>query len=136
MEENLDDPYNIDIYDDEVNNDINIFLTNIFNSISHSTVMDLFTSMIEEQIMEEVMEESLEQQKTLEKTETIINIEKIKYKDLNNCENYNKQCSICITDFENEDEISLTDCKHVFHNKCIVEWGSYKQECPICRTNI
>jgi len=41
-------------------------------------------------------------------------------------------CSICTEDFNGEDDIGVLICNHVFHSKCIIEWGHYKCECPIC----
>lgn len=47
-----------------------------------------------------------------------------------------KECSICILDFEiNEDVVELT-CKHLFHHSCISEWSKRKLECPNCRLPI
>ena len=42
-------------------------------------------------------------------------------------------CSICTEDFDGEDDVGVLICNHVFHTKCITEWGHYKCECPICR---
>lgn len=45
-------------------------------------------------------------------------------------------CAICTEDFIGTDDISKVKCNHVFHTKCIVEWGHYKCECPICRQSL
>ena len=140
MEEEDQNIYNNDIFNDDLFNDnisINMFLTNIFNSIGRQTLADLFSSTLEDQILEEVMEESLQEHSSLQRSNTIINIEKQKYKDLDNLKKENnKDCSVCITDFEDEDDVSITTCGHIFHNSCIVEWGKYKQECPNCRKEL
>jgi hypothetical protein len=140
MEEDDNNMYNNNIFNDDLFNDnisINMFLTNIFNSIGRQTLADLFSSTLEQQILEEVMEESLQEHSSLQRNNTIINIEKQKYKDLDDLKKENnKDCSICITDFKDEDDVSITKCKHIFHNSCIVEWGQYKQECPNCRNKI
>lgn len=47
-----------------------------------------------------------------------------------------KECSICLEKINEGDNLSTIDCAHTFHLKCIVEWGKYKQECPLCRTKI
>jgi hypothetical protein len=48
-----------------------------------------------------------------------------------------KDCCICLDDFiENEDVSILPDCKHVFHEKCIFEWGKLNPTCPVCRDEI
>lgn len=46
------------------------------------------------------------------------------------------QCSICITDFKKGDMVCKLDCKHAFHDECIRQWGKYKPECALCRTQI
>lgn len=42
-------------------------------------------------------------------------------------------CSICTEEFDINDDIGILKCNHIFHTKCITEWGHYKCECPICR---
>ena len=49
---------------------------------------------------------------------------------------FNKQCPICTEDFKDSDKISKIDCKHAFHEHCIMEWGKYKNECPTCRKKL
>ena len=39
-------------------------------------------------------------------------------------------------DFEDDDSVSLTNCKHLFHSNCITEWSRYKKDCPICRAKL
>lgn len=46
------------------------------------------------------------------------------------------QCSICLEDFSGDDEISTLKCRHIFHKKCIVDWGKYRQDCPMCRAKV
>lgn len=46
------------------------------------------------------------------------------------------QCSICFTDFENEDSVCKLNCSHLLHSPCIREWAKYKDSCPICRAQI
>ena len=48
-----------------------------------------------------------------------------------------KECSICQNRFKaNESLVTLSECKHVFHYRCISQWGQYKQDCPLCRVAI
>jgi hypothetical protein len=47
-----------------------------------------------------------------------------------------KSCSICIEDFNDDDDIIILECEHIFHGSCIEEWGHYKGNCPICRTDV
>ena len=45
-------------------------------------------------------------------------------------------CSICLEDFHTDAIVSALNCSHMFHTSCILEWCSYKYQCPLCRTNI
>lgn len=47
-----------------------------------------------------------------------------------------KECSICLEKINEGDNLCTIDCAHTFHFKCIMEWGKYKRECPLCRTEI
>lgn len=144
---------NIDriLLDTEFDSD-NIFL----NMIMSSNINTILSSMVDidtiyqEQLdtiyqeqLDSVIEDSFETQPTLEKTDNLIDISSQKFDSLGDkIKNDNKNCSICLNDFEKVDDISVTKCRHVFHNNCIIEWGKYKAtddsktECPICRTTI
>ena len=48
-------------------------------------------------------------------------------------------CAICIDDFKDKENVRETPCKHIFHEKCIMEWVKTKIEeptCPQCRQEI
>ena len=45
-------------------------------------------------------------------------------------------CNICSQDYIATDVVSLLECTHLFHTKCIREWAHYKPDCPLCRTKI
>ncbi|PWA77093.1 zinc finger, RING/FYVE/PHD-type [Artemisia annua] len=47
-------------------------------------------------------------------------------------------CSICLVEFEEEDEVSQLDkCRHVFHSCCIERWLERDHfTCPLCRSNL
>lgn len=47
-----------------------------------------------------------------------------------------QQCTICLMGYKSRDRVCSLDCKHLFHSKCIKEWGKYKSTCPTCRCNI
>lgn len=50
-----------------------------------------------------------------------------------------KECSVCLTDFENGTDVRVLRCKHVFHRDCIDHWllgGVGKDTCPLCLTNV
>lgn len=46
-------------------------------------------------------------------------------------------CSICMCDFEKEDEYYSLNCKHLFHKDCMDKWlKDYNYICPVCRCEI
>lgn len=53
-------------------------------------------------------------------------------------ENINMTCSVCCTDYVEDDEICVLPCNylHFFHKKCIFTWLKKNNECPFCRTNV
>lgn len=42
-------------------------------------------------------------------------------------------CSVCIEEFQNEEEIILLPCGHHFHFSCIDPWTQEHNTCPTCR---
>ena len=55
--------------------------------------------------------------------------------DVNNFREHTK-CCICLSDFDENEEIGITDCFHVFHYCCLIDWGKYKTSCPLCLEKI
>lgn len=47
-----------------------------------------------------------------------------------------KQCIICLTDFQEGEEIESLPCIHLFHKNCIDEWLTNTNKCPLCKTTI
>jgi len=45
-------------------------------------------------------------------------------------------CPICLSEFDEEDDVRMLPCKHYFCKACIDEWLSVNSTCPNCRTNI
>ncbi len=44
------------------------------------------------------------------------------------------QCSVCIMDFEEGEDLRRLPCLHVFHQACIDQWMTQHRTCPNCRT--
>ena len=90
-----------------------------------------------ENAFERVLRESLEESNDhLKRTDEIIDFPIINYENFEDKSNYDTKCTICLDEFENESNISLTECRHIFHTDCIKEWVRYKKECPVCRNEI
>jgi len=51
-------------------------------------------------------------------------------------QNWN-QCPICLGNFNKKDnEISLPDCLHTFHESCLRKWICERPVCPCCRSDL
>jgi Ring finger domain len=82
-------------------------------------------------ILETVLQNSMNDTE-LKRDESIkidFRVEKYKIND-------QKQCPVCQENYSENQDVALLNCNHIFHIKCISDWGKYKQECPLCREKI
>ena len=119
--------FNINIYS-IISSSINIdstdiisFIYNDINGIVEDLVEDYYNSLLEESF-----EHLIQRQEDIK-----LDIKKQKYDGKNN-----EMCVICYENIEKKKYVSKLKCNHIFHYKCISEWGKYKQECPLCRQHI
>lgn len=66
---------------------------------------------------------------------------KIKKQVYSQVQNKNKvtNCCICFEDFVKDTVVRETECKHLFHDNCLMTWIQTKIEepdCPYCRTEL
>ncbi|KAK7309970.1 hypothetical protein RJT34_07135 [Clitoria ternatea] len=46
-------------------------------------------------------------------------------------------CAVCLCKIEDEEEIRVLRCEHVFHRNCLDRWVSFKvATCPLCREQV
>ncbi|KAJ9085962.1 hypothetical protein DSO57_1009012 [Entomophthora muscae] len=45
-------------------------------------------------------------------------------------------CAICITEYEDSDEIRKMVCNHHYHVDCVDEWLKQNRTCPLCKRDI
>ncbi|GMT27319.1 hypothetical protein PFISCL1PPCAC_18616 [Pristionchus fissidentatus] len=45
-------------------------------------------------------------------------------------------CTVCMCEFEEDDEVRSLPCAHAFHSRCIDRWLSYNKKCPNCRVDL
>jgi hypothetical protein len=62
----------------------------------------------------------------------------VQHKDLINKDILNKdkyvECSICLSEYNEDSQIRLLKCDHGFHPECVDQWlKNYKYNCPVCR---
>ena len=43
------------------------------------------------------------------------------------------ECTICLSEFENKEIISVLPCGHRFHEDCVREWLTCSVKCPLCK---
>lgn len=60
-----------------------------------------------------------------------------KYTKLMKCdENGPEKCTICLSDFEDQEDVRRLPCMHLFHIECVDQWLPNNKRCPICRVDI
>ena len=43
------------------------------------------------------------------------------------------KCTICLSEFEPEEDVRRLPCMHLFHVECVDQWLGQNKRCPICR---
>ena len=43
------------------------------------------------------------------------------------------KCTICLSEFEQEEDVRRLPCMHLFHVECVDQWLGQNKRCPICR---
>ncbi|CDW91684.1 zinc c3hc4 type [Stylonychia lemnae] len=77
-------------------------------------------------------------QSNFEKVKSMVKL--CKFSELTDNHFEQKECIICFEQFQGEDEIRVTQCQHIFHSQCILEWAknriwtanSVEPGTPIC----
>lgn len=50
---------------------------------------------------------------------------------------FSEECTICLQAHELDDILSVTECKHVYHQECLAQWINRRHDkCPICSFNL
>ena len=47
-----------------------------------------------------------------------------------------EKCTICLSQFEVENDVRRLPCMHLFHRDCVDQWLVTNKLCPICRVDI
>lgn len=60
-------------------------------------------------------------------------LNKLKFKDYNGDTD---KCTVCLDEYQADDDIVLTPCNHPFHVNCIKDWLlKFSHLCPLCKTS-
>lgn len=79
------------------------------------------------------MERSAEEQDLRRNSEIVVDVNSQQF---NTTDKKYTLCSICTDEYQDNTNVSILDCGHVFHPKCIREWGKYNAVCPLCKEEI
>lgn len=47
-----------------------------------------------------------------------------------------EKCTICLSEFEDNEDVRRLPCMHLFHIECVDQWLTTNKRCPICRVDI
>lgn len=62
-----------------------------------------------------------------------------KYKKVQKCADPDdniEKCTICLSEFEENEDVRRLPCMHLFHIECVDQWLTTNKRCPICRVDI
>ncbi|XP_054719013.1 E3 ubiquitin-protein ligase arkadia-C-like [Uloborus diversus] len=62
-----------------------------------------------------------------------------KYKKIIKCNENDdnlEKCTICLCEFEDDEDVRRLPCMHLFHIECVDQWLTTNKRCPICRVDI
>jgi hypothetical protein len=45
-------------------------------------------------------------------------------------------CSVCLSDYENQETIMILPCAHIYHKQCVEEWFANNKTCPLCKAEV
>jgi hypothetical protein len=45
-------------------------------------------------------------------------------------------CAICLENISNDNGITVSRCKHIYHKTCLSTWVEQSSSCPLCRQQI
>jgi len=113
---------------------VNIFNSNIirdFNNLGSINIFDEYAD-LPELVSENIYQEDV---KIVLNEEQFNNLLHITHEEIN--DNESCECLICMEEFNKEDNIIKTNCKHLFHKNCIKTWlCEESNKCPVCRIEI
>lgn len=47
-----------------------------------------------------------------------------------------RSCSVCLMDYEPQEQVLILPCFHRFHPACIKAWFEHKSTCPVCKLDV
>lgn len=99
---------------------------------------NIFSPQIDRLILEEVSSESMQtyHQELLRKTDDIVISQKYPVVPFTASLPRNHECFICMENFNDQENVILLDCQHIYHPTCIQNAIAYNSKCPLCKQQI
>eukprot|EP01062_Namystynia_karyoxenos_P003250 TRINITY_DN11148_c0_g2_i1.p1 TRINITY_DN11148_c0_g2~~TRINITY_DN11148_c0_g2_i1.p1 ORF type:complete len:827 (+),score=159.95 TRINITY_DN11148_c0_g2_i1:166-2481(+) len=47
-----------------------------------------------------------------------------------------QQCTVCLTEYEKDEQVRLLPCQHLYHAECIDQWLKDCRNCPVCKHDV
>lgn len=83
--------------------------------------------------LDDNMDDSIEYQHNPVDQKIIEDLTESIIKDTSKLSSENKSCLICLEEYHNGEKAIFLPCVHIFHPKCIKEWLTKQNSCPICK---
>eukprot|EP00835_Amoeboradix_gromovi_P001999 NODE_103_length_20051_cov_0.229401.p11 type:complete len:208 gc:universal NODE_103_length_20051_cov_0.229401:12278-12901(+) len=111
---------------------------NTSNGLNRATINSLLTTRVGEEYTEIIDLTAVDSSDVIDLTNDDLYVAKPEYTIIRekvskpNC-NLTGSCTICLEEFKAKDECLVFNCKHSFHRKCVTNWLTLKNSCPLCR---
>lgn len=111
--------------------------TNPFYNILFNNMENMFQDM-RSQILDDFDDYMVQYAMDASLREVPIELKTEKYKCIkDNDDICNKEtCSICLENYNDDSDVCILKCKHMFHRDCIKSWLKVKRNCPYCKTDL
>lgn len=112
-----------------------IIMIQWFLPILQNEIKRIVTQSLRLAILRRAIAPQMEDVKLVVKEEVLEKIPTMKYLKLEQkIKSMNSKCTVCQDDFNEQDDVRVLPCEHIYHLDCIDDWlkiHSYK--CPCCR---
>ncbi|EYU35575.1 hypothetical protein MIMGU_mgv1a010240mg [Erythranthe guttata] len=68
--------------------------------------------------------------------DAIASLPSVNYNSKGTHEGNGDSCVICRLDYEDDDNLTVLSCKHLYHPECISNWLNINKVCPVCSAEV
>lgn len=120
---------------EDIEEDMNI-IRQLFNEVN--VMRHIYDNVFNDNVFIDII--IIQNHENLENVKNIViqeELDKIQISEFSDIKTDEKQCSICLDDFEPSSKIRLINCKHLFHSECLDTWLlQHDYKCPHCREKV